>query len=298
MIKLLTLHPFLFKALWDKTLEFRFLLQKAFSSSNKLPQVCFCIKPKLYSSFISIAFFFTCFLLRLYHGLVVTMFWMYQEPIKSSFCTSDKLVNEAYSDLVSSCKETLDSMLELQEVCFFLGLVWIVWVKIYWILFWLKAIELHIFPRGWDFLDNNPKSCLGCHINSRKVINFCHKVKADPLVQGLKYWLMPRCIGRFGSKFEEPELKTPSELVPEQYGIDQHLLGQRTSARFLLKWIDTFRCSCNCWEEKKQNNSKKKSILKCSRKTASITIIKAKIRFEFHLGVATCRVRASPFALP
>lgn len=64
------------KALWDKTLEFRFLLQKAFSNSNKLPQ----------------------------------------EPIKSSFCNSDKLVDQAYSDLVSSCKETLDSMLELQEV--------------------------------------------------------------------------------------------------------------------------------------------------------------------------------------
>ncbi|XP_075507296.1 uncharacterized protein LOC142544095 [Primulina tabacum] len=26
------------KALWDKTLEFRFLLEKAFSSSNRLPQ--------------------------------------------------------------------------------------------------------------------------------------------------------------------------------------------------------------------------------------------------------------------
>lgn len=28
------------KALWDKTLEFRFLLQKPFSGSNRLPQVC------------------------------------------------------------------------------------------------------------------------------------------------------------------------------------------------------------------------------------------------------------------
>jgi hypothetical protein len=27
------------KAIWDKTLEMRFLLQKAFSTSNKLPQV-------------------------------------------------------------------------------------------------------------------------------------------------------------------------------------------------------------------------------------------------------------------
>ncbi|XP_028961391.1 uncharacterized protein LOC126628558 isoform X2 [Malus sylvestris] len=34
--------PFVFiflKALWDKALEFRFLLQKAFSSSHRLPQV-------------------------------------------------------------------------------------------------------------------------------------------------------------------------------------------------------------------------------------------------------------------
>lgn len=63
------------KALWDKTLELRFLLQKPFSSSNKLPQ----------------------------------------EPVKSSFCSSDKVVDKAYADLVSSCKQTLDCMLELQE---------------------------------------------------------------------------------------------------------------------------------------------------------------------------------------
>lgn len=29
----------LLKVIWDKTLEMRFLLQKAFSTSNKLPQV-------------------------------------------------------------------------------------------------------------------------------------------------------------------------------------------------------------------------------------------------------------------
>ncbi|KAJ9680597.1 hypothetical protein PVL29_019802 [Vitis rotundifolia] len=63
------------KALWDKTLEFRFLLQKAFSSSNRLPQ----------------------------------------EPDRSSFCDSDEGVNVAYSDLITSSKKTLDSLLELQE---------------------------------------------------------------------------------------------------------------------------------------------------------------------------------------
>ncbi|PSS35933.1 Protein AATF like [Actinidia chinensis var. chinensis] len=63
------------KAIWDKTLELRFLLQKAFSSSNRLPK----------------------------------------EPLKSSFCDSDSGVNDAYSDLITSSKRTLDSLLELQE---------------------------------------------------------------------------------------------------------------------------------------------------------------------------------------
>eukprot|EP00262_Sarcandra_glabra_P016415 TRINITY_DN5338_c0_g1_i2.p1 TRINITY_DN5338_c0_g1~~TRINITY_DN5338_c0_g1_i2.p1 ORF type:complete len:378 (-),score=91.24 TRINITY_DN5338_c0_g1_i2:60-1193(-) len=63
------------KALWDKTLEFRFLLQKTFSSSNKLPQ----------------------------------------EPLRSSFCNSDKAVDRAYLDLVTSSSQTLDCLLELQE---------------------------------------------------------------------------------------------------------------------------------------------------------------------------------------
>ncbi|KAF3440088.1 hypothetical protein FNV43_RR18366 [Rhamnella rubrinervis] len=63
------------KALWDKTLEFRFLLQKVYSSSNRLPQ----------------------------------------EPVRSSFCDSDKDVEVAYSNLVTSSRETLNSLLELQE---------------------------------------------------------------------------------------------------------------------------------------------------------------------------------------
>ncbi|KAI3765644.1 hypothetical protein L2E82_15685 [Cichorium intybus] len=63
------------RALWDKTLEFRFLLQKSFSNSNRLPQ----------------------------------------EPIRSSFCNSDEGVKEAYSDLIDSTKKTIDSILKLQE---------------------------------------------------------------------------------------------------------------------------------------------------------------------------------------
>ncbi|WJX38048.1 hypothetical protein P8452_25746 [Trifolium repens] len=63
------------KALWYKILELRFLLQKPFSSSNRLPQ----------------------------------------ESIKTSFCESDDTVRVAYSDLITSSKETLDSILELQK---------------------------------------------------------------------------------------------------------------------------------------------------------------------------------------
>ncbi|KAJ0668706.1 putative apoptosis-antagonizing transcription factor, AATF leucine zipper-containing [Helianthus annuus] len=63
------------RALWDKTLEFRFLLQKSFSTSNCLPQ----------------------------------------EPIRSAFCNSSEEVKEAYSDLFDSSKKTLDSILKLQE---------------------------------------------------------------------------------------------------------------------------------------------------------------------------------------
>lgn len=39
-----------------------------------------------------------------------------QESIKASFCESDETVRVAYSDLITSSKETLDSILELQEV--------------------------------------------------------------------------------------------------------------------------------------------------------------------------------------
>lgn len=63
------------KALWDKTLEMRFLLQKAFSTSNKLPK----------------------------------------EPTKSRFCSHDQEIEQAYVDLLDSSKQTLGCMLELQE---------------------------------------------------------------------------------------------------------------------------------------------------------------------------------------
>ncbi|GER29283.1 protein AATF [Striga asiatica] len=63
------------RALWDKTLEFRFLVQKPFSSCNRLPQ----------------------------------------EPVRTLFCGMDSDASEAYSDLIDSSKKTLDSILELQQ---------------------------------------------------------------------------------------------------------------------------------------------------------------------------------------
>ena len=63
------------KALWDKTLEMRFLLQKAFSTSNKLPK----------------------------------------DPSKSRFCSHDQEIEQAYVDLLDSSKQTLGCMLELQK---------------------------------------------------------------------------------------------------------------------------------------------------------------------------------------
>ncbi|KAF6174317.1 hypothetical protein GIB67_040810 [Kingdonia uniflora] len=62
--------------LWDKTLEHTILLHKVYSSSNKLPQ----------------------------------------KPLRASFLESDKAVNEAYSDLITSSEQTINCLLELQEV--------------------------------------------------------------------------------------------------------------------------------------------------------------------------------------
>lgn len=50
------------------------------------------------------------------HIWLVAMWYWLQEPIRSSFCDSDKSVNVAYSDLITSSQKTLDSLLELQEV--------------------------------------------------------------------------------------------------------------------------------------------------------------------------------------
>ncbi|MQL85620.1 hypothetical protein Taro_018138, partial [Colocasia esculenta] len=63
------------KALWNKNLEFRFLLQKAFAKSNRLPQ----------------------------------------EPLRSKFHDYDKTVENAYSELILTSEKTLNSMLQLQE---------------------------------------------------------------------------------------------------------------------------------------------------------------------------------------
>eukprot|EP01018_Ginkgo_biloba_P021817 Gb_33584 [translate_table: standard] len=63
------------KAMWDKALEIRISLQKLLSSSNQLPQA----------------------------------------SVKSLFCNSDEKIERAYSELVTSTRETLDSLVDLQE---------------------------------------------------------------------------------------------------------------------------------------------------------------------------------------
>ncbi|GAB2291027.1 hypothetical protein Dimus_025283 [Dionaea muscipula] len=63
------------KALWDKSLEFRFLLQKAFSNSNRLPQ----------------------------------------EPVRSSFYEADERVKASYSDVIVASTKAINSILKLQE---------------------------------------------------------------------------------------------------------------------------------------------------------------------------------------
>ncbi|KAL9269175.1 AATF-like protein [Drosera capensis] len=63
------------KFVWDKELEFRFLLQKEFSNSNRLPP----------------------------------------EPFRSSFFGVDEEVETAYTDTIDACKTTITSLLELQE---------------------------------------------------------------------------------------------------------------------------------------------------------------------------------------
>uniref|UniRef100_A0A7N0V8A7 Uncharacterized protein n=1 Tax=Kalanchoe fedtschenkoi TaxID=63787 RepID=A0A7N0V8A7_KALFE len=64
------------KTLWNKSLELRFLLQKPFSTSNRLPQA---------------------------------------SPARSLFVESGEGVSDAYSDLISSSEKTINSLLELQN---------------------------------------------------------------------------------------------------------------------------------------------------------------------------------------
>lgn len=71
-------------------------------------------------------YFLFCLLILLqfsiYHTWILwpNMKTFLQEPVRSSLYDSDEGVSVAYSDLMASSKETLDSILELQEVNFFL----------------------------------------------------------------------------------------------------------------------------------------------------------------------------------
>lgn len=121
-LDLLAFHNLIYlwtpKVLWDKALEMRFLLQKAFSTSNKLPKVyLFICCNKLLSCFIFIVFFFPskeCGVVdRISNWSFVVLL---QEPIRSMFCDHNQEIEQAYLDLLNSSKQTLGSMMELQEV--------------------------------------------------------------------------------------------------------------------------------------------------------------------------------------
>lgn len=62
-----------------------------------------------------------------------------QEPLKSSFCGSDKATNKAYSDLITSSEQTINCFLELQEVSYYR---------------YLTVFSLHadLFEVGWVVL--------------------------------------------------------------------------------------------------------------------------------------------------
>ena len=69
-----------------------------------------------------------------------------QEPVRSSFCNSDEGVSTAYSDLITSSKNTLDSLLELQEV-------WLFWN---FLIIFMYLIYIHLAPKNmtssWCFI--------------------------------------------------------------------------------------------------------------------------------------------------
>uniref|UniRef100_A0A0D9V1N1 Apoptosis-antagonizing transcription factor C-terminal domain-containing protein n=1 Tax=Leersia perrieri TaxID=77586 RepID=A0A0D9V1N1_9ORYZ len=104
------------KVLWDKALEMRFLLQKAFSTSNRLPKVyLFVCHGKLLPCFIFAAFCSEeCGSVDHIPNLSFRVFL--QEPIRSKFCGESQEIEQAYHDLLNSSKQTLGCMMELQEL--------------------------------------------------------------------------------------------------------------------------------------------------------------------------------------
>ena len=95
----------------------RFLLQKAFSTSNKLPKVFLCS-----TAAASIPVFLSTVAVTAKEtggsevAFICIHIVLLQDPTKSRFCSHDQEIEQAYVDLLDSSKQTLGSMLELQEV--------------------------------------------------------------------------------------------------------------------------------------------------------------------------------------
>jgi hypothetical protein len=91
----------------------RFLLQKAFPTSNKLPKVWFCLVD---APSIIVLIAVTVQKCRIIQMSVFVAIVFFQDPTKSRFCGHDQEIEEAYTELLDSSKQTLGCMLELQEV--------------------------------------------------------------------------------------------------------------------------------------------------------------------------------------
>lgn len=128
------------KAIWDKTLEMRFLLQKGFSTSNKLPQVVASISlgsSQLFPFWCRIVAYLISWILKSSLFSIVLL----QEPIRTRFCNHDKQIEQAYDDLLNSSKQTLSSMMELQEVQL---VAHIVFISLLWFLNMIEVFLLQI----------------------------------------------------------------------------------------------------------------------------------------------------------
>lgn len=125
----LRLYLLLSRALLSNILlNFLLCLQRLFGIKLLSLDSCFRnhspaqIDYRRYPFLLSIVFFFLLFLN--WNILFIYLYMIYiggfhQDPVRSSFCSSNEGVTAAYSDLITASKKTLDSLLELHEVWLF-----------------------------------------------------------------------------------------------------------------------------------------------------------------------------------